>query len=187
MALISSSLQHALTWKRHRNYSHLFLGTIGLGGTIRHHLPNSNKIACIRLSLHSSYRKVEAWKRDGFLFKFRSRGVAESVYSSPQEGGHNMVARTFCNTSHCWCFVSLASHHLPLVVSSWLTCHFSIHPKLQAEENSSSRDELAGVPVGALLSKKRGAAVEVYRSKTRQKIQPEFDNISGHEVTANGK
>ena len=62
-----------------------------------------------------------------------------------------------------------------------------IHPKLQAEENSSSRNEMAGVPVGALLSKKRGATVEVYRSKTRQKIQPEFDHISGYEVTVKGK
>jgi len=47
-----------------------------------------------------------------------------------------------------------------------------------------SRDELAGVVVGALLSEKKGATVEVYRTKTRQKIQPEFDMISGNEVTA---
>jgi len=47
-----------------------------------------------------------------------------------------------------------------------------------------SRDELAGVVVGALQSEKKGATVEVYRTKTRQKIQPEFEIISGNEVTA---
>ncbi|KAL7525802.1 hypothetical protein ACHAXR_001167 [Thalassiosira sp. AJA248-18] len=47
-----------------------------------------------------------------------------------------------------------------------------------------SRDELAGVVVGALLSDKKGATVEVYRGKTRQKIQPEFDISSGNEATA---
>eukprot|EP00580_Thalassiosira_gravida_P012057 CAMPEP_0201651250 /NCGR_PEP_ID=MMETSP0493-20130528/42708_1 /ASSEMBLY_ACC=CAM_ASM_000838 /TAXON_ID=420259 /ORGANISM="Thalassiosira gravida, Strain GMp14c1" /LENGTH=365 /DNA_ID=CAMNT_0048127549 /DNA_START=92 /DNA_END=1189 /DNA_ORIENTATION=- len=47
-----------------------------------------------------------------------------------------------------------------------------------------SRDELAGVVVGALLSERKGATVEVYRTKTRQKIQPEFDPVSGNEVTA---
>lgn len=47
-----------------------------------------------------------------------------------------------------------------------------------------SRDELAGVVVGALQSDKKGATVEVYRSKTRQKIQPEFDLFSGNEATA---
>eukprot|EP00584_Thalassiosira_punctigera_P008814 CAMPEP_0172544508 /NCGR_PEP_ID=MMETSP1067-20121228/14651_1 /TAXON_ID=265564 ORGANISM="Thalassiosira punctigera, Strain Tpunct2005C2" /NCGR_SAMPLE_ID=MMETSP1067 /ASSEMBLY_ACC=CAM_ASM_000444 /LENGTH=338 /DNA_ID=CAMNT_0013331083 /DNA_START=171 /DNA_END=1183 /DNA_ORIENTATION=+ len=46
-----------------------------------------------------------------------------------------------------------------------------------------SRDELAGVVVGALLSEKKGATVEVYRTKTRQKIQPEFDMFSGNEFT----
>jgi len=47
-----------------------------------------------------------------------------------------------------------------------------------------SRDELAGVVVGALLCEKKGATVEVYRAKTRQKIQPEFDNASGNEFAA---
>ena len=48
-----------------------------------------------------------------------------------------------------------------------------------------SRDELAGVVVGALLSEKKGGTVEVYRTQTRQKIQPEFDSISGNEATSN--
>lgn len=47
-----------------------------------------------------------------------------------------------------------------------------------------SRDELAGVVVGALLTDKKGATVEVYRTKTRQKIQPEFDLFSGNEYTS---
>lgn len=47
-----------------------------------------------------------------------------------------------------------------------------------------SRDELAGVVVGALLCKKQGSTVEVYRTKTRQKIQPEFENMSGNEYAS---
>ena len=47
-----------------------------------------------------------------------------------------------------------------------------------------SRDELAGVVVGALLTDKKGATVEVYRTKTRQKILPEFDLFSGNEYTS---
>jgi nucleoside-diphosphate-sugar epimerase len=47
-----------------------------------------------------------------------------------------------------------------------------------------SRDELAGVVVGALQCQETGATVEVYRAKTRQKIQPDFDLISGNEATA---
>lgn len=42
-----------------------------------------------------------------------------------------------------------------------------------------SRDELAGVVIGALLSDKKGITVEAFRTKTRQKIQPEFDNVPG--------
>jgi len=47
-----------------------------------------------------------------------------------------------------------------------------------------SRSELAGVTVGALMSGKRGVTVEVYRTSTRTKLQPEFDKYSGMEATS---
>mmetsp|Transcript_15451 Transcript_15451/g.24057 ORF Transcript_15451/g.24057 Transcript_15451/m.24057 type:complete len:194 (-) Transcript_15451:35-616(-) len=49
-----------------------------------------------------------------------------------------------------------------------------------------SRDELAGVVVGALVNPKtakKGITVEVYRASTRTKLQPEFELQSGNEVT----
>jgi nucleoside-diphosphate-sugar epimerase len=48
-----------------------------------------------------------------------------------------------------------------------------------------SRDELAGAVVGALVSKKRGATVEVYRTSTATALQPEFKQPNGRELTAN--
>ena len=42
-----------------------------------------------------------------------------------------------------------------------------------------SRDELAGVVIGALKTDKKGVTVEAYRKATRQKIQPEFDDHTG--------
>ena len=50
-----------------------------------------------------------------------------------------------------------------------------------------SRDELAGVVVGALQSDKKGVTVEAYRTKTRQKIQPEFDDVAGYNSAAGYK
>ena len=50
-----------------------------------------------------------------------------------------------------------------------------------------SRDELAGVVVGALQSDKKGVTVEAYRTKTRQKIQPEFDDMAGYNSAAGYK
>jgi len=50
-----------------------------------------------------------------------------------------------------------------------------------------SRDELAGVVVGALQSDKKGVTVEAYRTKTRQKIQPEFDDMTGYNSAAGYK
>ena len=47
-----------------------------------------------------------------------------------------------------------------------------------------SRDELAGIVVGALTSGKKGATVEAYRKSTATKLQPEFSIPSGREVTA---
>mmetsp|Transcript_63543 Transcript_63543/g.187589 ORF Transcript_63543/g.187589 Transcript_63543/m.187589 type:complete len:383 (-) Transcript_63543:144-1292(-) len=47
-----------------------------------------------------------------------------------------------------------------------------------------SRDELAGVVVGALKSGKKGVTVEVYRKRTTTKLQPEFVVPSGNELTA---
>ena len=48
-----------------------------------------------------------------------------------------------------------------------------------------SRDELAGVCVGAMMSEAaRGVTVEAYRKSTRTKLQPEFDNLSGNERSA---
>lgn len=44
-----------------------------------------------------------------------------------------------------------------------------------------SRDELAGVVVGGLLSGKRGVTVEVYRRSTATALQPTFDLPSGKE------
>ena len=48
-----------------------------------------------------------------------------------------------------------------------------------------SRDELAGVVVGALKSGIKGTTVEVYRRSTATKLQPEFVVPSGREKTAN--
>lgn len=42
-----------------------------------------------------------------------------------------------------------------------------------------SRDELAGVVIGALKSDKKGVTVEAYRRATRQKIQPQFEDRAG--------
>jgi len=47
-----------------------------------------------------------------------------------------------------------------------------------------SRDELAGVVVGALKSGKKGVTVEAYRKKTATKLQPDFAVPSGSELTA---
>jgi uncharacterized protein YbjT (DUF2867 family) len=47
-----------------------------------------------------------------------------------------------------------------------------------------SRDELAGVVVGALVSGKRGATVEVYRTYSATPLQPNFSIPSGREATA---
>ena len=44
-----------------------------------------------------------------------------------------------------------------------------------------SRDELAGLAVGALKSGRKGVTVEVYRTKTHTKLQPEFSLPSGNE------
>ena len=44
-----------------------------------------------------------------------------------------------------------------------------------------SRDELAGVVVGALTSGKKGVTVEAYRSSTAQALQPDFSLPSGRE------
>jgi len=48
-----------------------------------------------------------------------------------------------------------------------------------------SRDELAGVVIGALKTDKRGVTVEAYRKATRQKIQPQFEDRAGF-VSDNG-
>lgn len=48
-----------------------------------------------------------------------------------------------------------------------------------------SRDELAGVVAGALVSGKKGVTVEAYRKETRTGLQPEFGKSSGNEVSAN--
>jgi dTDP-4-dehydrorhamnose reductase len=48
-----------------------------------------------------------------------------------------------------------------------------------------SRDELAGVVVGALTSDKRGVTVEVYRRSTATPLQPAFTIPTGHEAQAN--
>ena len=42
-----------------------------------------------------------------------------------------------------------------------------------------SRDELAGVVIGALKSDKKGVTIEAYRKATRQKIQPQFEDHIG--------
>mmetsp|Transcript_37684 Transcript_37684/g.82123 ORF Transcript_37684/g.82123 Transcript_37684/m.82123 type:complete len:388 (-) Transcript_37684:1842-3005(-) len=47
-----------------------------------------------------------------------------------------------------------------------------------------SRDELAGVVVGALQAGVRGVTVECYRSKTATSLQPEFSVPSGNELRA---
>jgi uncharacterized protein YbjT (DUF2867 family) len=47
-----------------------------------------------------------------------------------------------------------------------------------------SRDELAGVAVGALVSGKRGVTVEVYRIYSATPLQPIFSIPSGREATA---
>jgi uncharacterized protein YbjT (DUF2867 family) len=47
-----------------------------------------------------------------------------------------------------------------------------------------SRDELAGVAVGALRSGKKGVTVEVYRKSTATKLQPEYAIPSGRERSA---
>lgn len=47
-----------------------------------------------------------------------------------------------------------------------------------------SRDELAGVVVGALQNGIQGVTVEVYRKSTATKLQPEFAVPSGNELTA---
>jgi dTDP-4-dehydrorhamnose reductase len=47
-----------------------------------------------------------------------------------------------------------------------------------------SRDELAGVVVGALQSGTKGATVEVYRKSTATKLQPEFSVPSGLESSS---
>eukprot|EP00547_Thalassionema_nitzschioides_P000481 CAMPEP_0194206128 /NCGR_PEP_ID=MMETSP0156-20130528/5232_1 /TAXON_ID=33649 /ORGANISM="Thalassionema nitzschioides, Strain L26-B" /LENGTH=342 /DNA_ID=CAMNT_0038932563 /DNA_START=33 /DNA_END=1061 /DNA_ORIENTATION=- len=47
-----------------------------------------------------------------------------------------------------------------------------------------SRDELAGVVVGALLSDKKGVTFEAYRTSTRSKLQKEFGADSGLEQHA---
>jgi len=45
-----------------------------------------------------------------------------------------------------------------------------------------SRDELAGVVVGAIQSNKKGFTVEAYRTRTATKLQPEFTVPSGNEL-----
>jgi len=45
-----------------------------------------------------------------------------------------------------------------------------------------SRNELAGVVVGAIKSNKKGFTVEAYRRKTATKLQPEFTLPSGNEL-----
>ena len=47
-----------------------------------------------------------------------------------------------------------------------------------------SRDELAGIVVGALKSDKKGVTVEAYRKKTATKLQPDFAIPSGKELRA---
>ena len=47
-----------------------------------------------------------------------------------------------------------------------------------------SRDELAGVVVGAILNGKTGITVEAYRKSTATKLQPEFVIPSGNELYA---
>lgn len=47
-----------------------------------------------------------------------------------------------------------------------------------------SRDELAGVVVGAIQSGRSGITVEAYRKSTATKLQPEFVVPSGNELTA---
>lgn len=47
-----------------------------------------------------------------------------------------------------------------------------------------SRDELAGVAVGALVSGKRGVTVEVYRTYSATPLQPNFSIPSGREATS---
>jgi len=47
-----------------------------------------------------------------------------------------------------------------------------------------SRDELAGVVVGAIQNGKRGVTVEAYRKSTATKLQPDFTVPSGNELTA---
>ena len=47
-----------------------------------------------------------------------------------------------------------------------------------------SRDELAGIVVGAIQNGKRGVTVEAYRKSTATKLQPEFAIPSGNELTA---
>jgi uncharacterized protein YbjT (DUF2867 family) len=44
-----------------------------------------------------------------------------------------------------------------------------------------SRDELAGLAVGALKSGKKGITVEVYRTSTRAALQPDFPKMTGNE------
>jgi uncharacterized protein YbjT (DUF2867 family) len=44
-----------------------------------------------------------------------------------------------------------------------------------------SRDELAGLAVGALKSGKKGITVEVYRTSTHATLQPDFPKMSGNE------
>lgn len=44
-----------------------------------------------------------------------------------------------------------------------------------------SRDELSGVVVGAFLSDKKGVTIEVYRTSTHTKLQPDFSENSGLE------
>ena len=46
-----------------------------------------------------------------------------------------------------------------------------------------SRDELAGVVIGAIQSRKRGITVEAYRRSTATILQPEFKVPSGNELT----
>jgi hypothetical protein len=48
-----------------------------------------------------------------------------------------------------------------------------------------SRDELAGVVVGALVSGKRGVTVEVYRRSTATPLQSAFTIPSGREAQSN--
>lgn len=45
-----------------------------------------------------------------------------------------------------------------------------------------SRDELAGVAVGALVSGKKGVTVEVYRTATHTRIEKDFPKQSGNEM-----